>query len=121
MLLLGGFPESDEVVIFSFLVLPHLKNDGVQVLSHPTDCPVLLGPIRALVEIVWVRKDLLPLFEPDASFRVCSEPSTLALIEVKSQEYNSYTTVRDADPDGIELIGSQSMIKSAARPSLGKQ
>jgi len=46
VLLLGGFAESDEVVIFAFLVLSHLKNDGVQVLSHPTDCPVLLGPER---------------------------------------------------------------------------
>jgi hypothetical protein len=54
VLLLRGFAESDEVGIFSFLVLPHLKNDSVQALSHPTDRPVLLGPIRALVEIVWV-------------------------------------------------------------------
>jgi hypothetical protein len=52
VLLPGGFPESDEMVIFSFLVLPHLKNDGVQVLSHPTDRSVLFGPIRALVEVV---------------------------------------------------------------------
>jgi len=57
-LLLGGFPESDEMVIFSFVVLPHLKNDGVQVLSDPTDRPILLRPIRALVK---------HLFEPDAS------------------------------------------------------
>src|SRR5208282_6892938 len=71
-LLLGGFPESYEVVIFAFLVLPHLKNDGVQVLSHPTACPTLLGPIRALVEVVGVRKDLLRLFEPDASLRIRS-------------------------------------------------
>jgi hypothetical protein len=72
VLLPGGFPESHEVVIFSFLVLPHLKNDGVQVLSYPTDRPVLLGPIRALVKAIWVRKDLLRLLEPDASFRVRS-------------------------------------------------
>jgi hypothetical protein len=74
VLLPGGFPESDEVVIFSFLVLPHLKNDGVQVLSHPTDHPVLLGPIGALVKVVWVRKDFLRLFESDASFRVLNRP-----------------------------------------------
>jgi hypothetical protein len=72
VLLLSGFPESHEMVIFPFLVLPHLKNDGVQVLSHPTDCPILLGPIRALVEVVWMRKDFPGFFETDASFRVCS-------------------------------------------------
>jgi len=54
VLLPGGFPESGEVVIFSILVLPHIKNDGEQVLSHPTDCPILLGTIRALVELVRV-------------------------------------------------------------------
>src|SRR3981189_3371064 len=35
LLLFGGFPEGHEVVMFSFLVLPHLENDRVQLLSHP--------------------------------------------------------------------------------------
>ena len=72
VLLFGRFPESDKVVTLSFLVLPHLKNDGVQMLSDPTDRPVLLGPIRALVKVVWVRENFLRLFKSDASFRVCS-------------------------------------------------
>src|ERR1700737_2925507 len=29
-LLLGGLPESGEVVVLSFVVLPHFENDGVQ-------------------------------------------------------------------------------------------
>jgi hypothetical protein len=66
---MGGFPESHEVVIFSALFFSHLKNDGVQALSHPADGPVLLGAIRALVEVVRVGKDLLRLFESDTSFR----------------------------------------------------
>src|ERR1017187_5909975 len=72
LLLLCGLPESDEVVILSFFVFPHFENDGVQLLSHPADRPVLFGKIRALVEVVWVREDLLHLFESDAPFRVCS-------------------------------------------------
>jgi hypothetical protein len=36
VLLLRGFAESDEVGIFSFLALPHLKNDSVQALSTQT-------------------------------------------------------------------------------------
>src|SRR5258706_9231332 len=72
LLLSRGFPQSDEAVIFSFLVLPHLKNNGVQLPSHPADRPVLLGTIRALVKVVRVRKNLLHLFESDTSFRIRS-------------------------------------------------
>jgi len=72
LLLLGGLPESHKVVVFSLFVLSHFKNDGIQLLPHPADCPVLLGQIRALVKIVRVRENLLRLFESGASFRVCS-------------------------------------------------
>jgi len=43
LLLPSGLPEGHEVVIFAFLVLPHLENEGVQVLSYPADRPVLLA------------------------------------------------------------------------------
>ena len=59
------------MVKFAFFVLPHFENDGVQVLSYPTDRAVLFGQIRALIEIVWVREDLLHLFKSDPSFWVC--------------------------------------------------
>jgi hypothetical protein len=68
----GGFPESNEVVILTHFVLPHLEDHSVQPLSHPADRSVLLGTIQSLVEIVRMRENLLYLFEPDASFRVCS-------------------------------------------------
>src|ERR1700677_4878062 len=71
LLLLGGLPESHKVVVFSLFVLSHFKNDGIQLFLHPTDCPILLGQMRALVKIVWVRENLLRLFESDTSFRVC--------------------------------------------------
>jgi len=74
LLLFRGFPEGHEVVILSFLVLPRVKNNGVQLLSHPADRSVPLGAIRALVKVVWVRENLLHLFEPDTSFRVLSRP-----------------------------------------------
>src|SRR5664279_3484047 len=63
LLLFRGFPESHEVVVFSGLVLSHLKNDSVQLLSHPADSPLLLEPIRALVKVVGMRENLLHLFE----------------------------------------------------------
>jgi hypothetical protein len=43
------------------------------------------------------------LFEPDASFRVGSQTRTLVLIEVKSHEYNSYTTLRKGLGSGFPL------------------
>src|ERR1035438_5648854 len=43
LLLFGGFPESHEVVVLSFFVLPHFENDGIQLLNHPTDRP---GTVR---------------------------------------------------------------------------
>src|ERR1700687_4178206 len=43
LLLLVGLPERDEVVKLSFLVLPHFENDGIQLLPHPADRPVLFG------------------------------------------------------------------------------
>src|SRR5580704_17145261 len=72
LLLFGGLPKSDEVVVLTFFVLPHFENDGVQLLSHPTNRSVLFGQIRALVNVIWVRENLLHLFESDASLRVCS-------------------------------------------------
>src|ERR1700722_3257882 len=92
LLLSGGFPQSHEAVVLSFVVLSHLKNDGVQPLAHPPDGPILLRPIRAAIEVVGVRKNLFYLFESDASLRVRPQPLALALIELKSHEYNSYTT-----------------------------
>src|SRR5450631_851407 len=72
LLLLGGLPESHEVVVLSLFVLAHFENDAIQLLPHPANCPALLGKIRALVKIVRMRENLLHLFESDTSFRVCS-------------------------------------------------
>lgn len=72
LLLPSGLLESDKVVIFALPILAYFKNNGVQVFSHPADRAVLLGPIRALIEVVRMRKDFLPLFEPDPPFGVCS-------------------------------------------------
>jgi hypothetical protein len=37
LLLLGGLPESDEVVALSFFVLSHFENNGIQLLPHPAE------------------------------------------------------------------------------------
>src|ERR1700730_3962834 len=68
----GGLPKSDEVIVLSFFVLPHFENDGVQMLSCPADRSVLFGQIRARVNVIWVRENLLDLFESDHPLRVCS-------------------------------------------------
>ena len=93
LLLFGGLPESHELVILSLFVLARFENDRVQLLSHPTDCTVLFGQVRALVKLVGVRENLLRFFESDASLRICTERAALSLIEVNPHEYNSYTTL----------------------------
>ena len=39
------------MVVFTFPVLPDLKNNGVEPLSHPADRPVLCREIRALAKL----------------------------------------------------------------------
>src|SRR5580698_2099895 len=68
LLLPGGFPEGHKVAIFAVLVLSHFENDRVQMLFHPTDGAILFRPIRALIEVIGMQKDLLCLFDSDASF-----------------------------------------------------
>src|SRR5271163_2281321 len=59
LLLPGCFPESYEVVVLSRLVLPHLKNDGVEPLSDPADGAVLLRQVRPLIEVIRPEENLL--------------------------------------------------------------
>jgi hypothetical protein len=58
LLLPAGLPESDEVVVLSFFVLSHFENDGIQLLLHPADRPVLFGQLRALVKVSMGAKKL---------------------------------------------------------------
>src|SRR5208282_4758743 len=43
LLLLGCLPESHEMVVLSFFVLPYFENEGIQLLTHPADRPLLFG------------------------------------------------------------------------------
>src|ERR1035437_5348191 len=43
LLLLGGLPESHEVVVLSFFILPHFEYHGVQLLPPPADCRYCSG------------------------------------------------------------------------------
>src|SRR5271157_1115767 len=45
LLLPGCFPESYKVVDFSSLVLPHLKNDGIEPLPNPANGAVLFRQV----------------------------------------------------------------------------
>jgi hypothetical protein len=58
LLLLGGLPESDEVVVLSFFVLSHFENDGVQL-------PPLLGGLPESDEVVVLSFFVLSRFEND--------------------------------------------------------
>src|SRR5208337_2349709 len=84
LLLLGCFPQGHQVVVLTFLVLPHLKDERVQPAPHPANGSVLLWQIRAMVEVVRMRKDLLRLLETNSTPRVLSQPLALSHIEVES-------------------------------------
>jgi hypothetical protein len=66
------------VVILAFCILTHLQDDGEEFVSDSADGTVLFWEVGALVEIIWVRKDLLRFFKTDAAPRVLSQTPTLA-------------------------------------------
>src|SRR5271157_614292 len=70
LLLFGGLPQSHQMVIFAFPALPDLEDDGVQSFSHPANRPMLCRKVRALVKVIWVRKDLLCFLKADTTLRV---------------------------------------------------
>src|ERR1700687_2829193 len=52
LLLFRCFPQSHEVVILSFLVFPHFKDERVQFCSYLADGSVLHRQVRALIKVV---------------------------------------------------------------------
>jgi hypothetical protein len=82
------------VVKLAFLILPHLKDERVQALSHPANRTVLLRQIRALIEVVGPVKYPLRLFKADPTAGILPQSLAFARIEVKTHMYNSYTVAR---------------------------
>src|SRR5271157_5838915 len=58
LLLSGCLPQSHQVVVLTLLVVPHLKDERVQTISHPTNSPVLFWKVRSVVEVVRSGEDL---------------------------------------------------------------
>src|SRR5208283_2541347 len=85
-LLPGCFPESYEVVEFSSLVLPHLKNDSVEPLPDPAEGAVLLRHVRPLIEVIRAEEHLLYLLEADSPSRVRSQPPAFPLVKMESHK-----------------------------------
>jgi len=86
LLLPGCFPQSYEVVVFSRLILTHLKNDGVEPLPDPADGTVLFRQVRPLIEVIRTKKDLLYLFEADSPSRVRPQSPAFPIVEVESHK-----------------------------------
>jgi len=78
---------------FLFLsgVFTHLQDEGIQLVSDPSDRPILFTPIRTLVKVIRVREDFLRLLEPNFLPGARPQLDALALFEMKSYGYNSYT------------------------------
>ena len=72
------------MVVLSLRILSHFKDDGVKPVSNPPNGTVLLRPVRTLIQIIWVREDLLRLFEADSTPGTFPQPLALPLIKMKS-------------------------------------
>ena len=68
---------------FTLFVLPDLKNDRIQEVTHATDGHILLRNIRPLIEPIRSREQLLRLFETDAAPWIRSETLAFSRIEAK--------------------------------------
>jgi hypothetical protein len=74
------------MVVFAFPVFPYLEDDAVEAFFHPANRPVLFRNIRALVEVIAVRKELLHLFKADSTLGIRSQPPAFSRVEVESQK-----------------------------------
>ncbi len=72
------------MVVFAFPILPDLKDDGVEPLSHPADRPVLCREIGALVKVIGVHENTLCLLKADSTLWVRPQSPALARIKVES-------------------------------------
>jgi hypothetical protein len=77
------------VEVFALLILTNLKDHRVQAFSYPSDRPVLIREIGALVEVIGVRENLLHFLKADPALGICPQP--LALPGVKQE---SHTGIR---------------------------
>src|SRR5262245_60351513 len=68
--LLRGFPKCDEVIVFSFFIFPHFKNNGIELSANPAYSPILFRVVASLIEVVRMRPDLLHLFESYTAPRI---------------------------------------------------
>jgi hypothetical protein len=83
---LGRFPQGHKTVILAFPVSPYLEDDAVEAIFHLADGSVLFRNIRALVEVIRVRKDFLCLLETDSTLGIRPEPPTFSHVEVESHQ-----------------------------------
>jgi len=73
--------------------LPVFENDGVQLITHPTDRPVLLRQVQALIKVIRVKKIL-------ALLRIRCRFSGL-LASAHFSAYRNETTPQAGQPDPI--------------------
>jgi hypothetical protein len=74
------------MVELSFHIFPNLKNDRVQVATHPTDGAMLSGKVRTLLGVIGMIENLLYFLEPDSALRVPPKAFALSLVEMESHK-----------------------------------
>ena len=58
------------MVELPFGVFPNFKNHSIEAVTHPADGAVLMREIRALIQIIPVKENLLRLFEANSTLGI---------------------------------------------------
>jgi len=77
-------PERNEVQDLSLIVFSDLKDDGIQPISHPTDCEKLLWDVGSSIEPIRPGEQFLRFLEPYASARICPQASAFSRVETET-------------------------------------
>jgi hypothetical protein len=72
------------MVELSFRVFPNLKNDRVQVATHPTNGAMLSGKVRTLIGLIGMKENLLYFLEADSALGIPPKALALSLTEMES-------------------------------------
>jgi hypothetical protein len=91
---LGGFPERNQVKVFSSAIRSFLIDHGIKPIAHPANGPPLLRQIRTLVKVVGAFPEPLGFLKTNTTRPIPTQAMALILVEFEAHlnsKYNCYT------------------------------
>jgi len=65
-------------------VIPDLKDDRIQSITHPPDCQKLFRNVGSPIKPIWPREQFTRFFKPYAAPGIRSEAPALSRVEAKA-------------------------------------